>query len=623
MKKILFFVFFLFVSLPLFSAEEILDYKSEILIQRNNVLTITDTITVRAEGKKIKRGIYREFPTNYKDNFGRKVKIRFEVISVERDGKPIHFWVERRTNGYRVYMGSKSQYLKPGVYTFKLTYRTDRQIGFFKDHDELYWNVNGCGWDFPIKKVTAYVSLPEGFSSDNFVKWTAYTGKRGSTAKFFKAYIDVNGKLVFETTKPLEPRECMTIVVAFKKGIVNEPTKTEKFQYFVSDNKSFFAGLIGLALVFAYFLIAWFYVGRDPQKGAIVPRFEPPENLPPAQIGYILKMGYTDRCLVAALVSMAVKGVIKIVEKDKVFHLERLKNDTSSLSPEEYELFKEWLKIGGYFKFKKTNHEKVRNGIKAFEDKLEKLLESKYFYSNTRYFLPGLVLSFLFFGIIAYFSEIPPFSGFIMLWLTGWSFGLYKIWKEFVRLLRDGSSITNTLGMFFSGIIFTLGEIAGLFMLSRSMPVETVAIVVIIVLLNIIFAYLLKAPTKYGRKVMDDIEGFRLYLSMAEDDYIKYKLKFTKDVNTFKWFLPYAIALGVEQKWSEKFEGAIDKAALQDSFEGSYYRHGMFSASAFSSSIVSSMSSSISSSSNPPGSSSGFSGGSAGGGGGGGGGGGF
>ncbi|MFO1186341.1 MAG: hypothetical protein U1E87_02120 [Alphaproteobacteria bacterium] len=34
--------------------------------------------------------------------------------------------------------------------------------------------------------------------------------------------------------------------------------------------------------------------------------------------------------------------------------------------------------------------------------------------------------------------------------------------------------------------------------------------------LNIVFFHLLRAPTKDGRKLMDEIEGFRMYLSVAE-----------------------------------------------------------------------------------------------------------
>ena len=629
-KKILVFLCVVF-GLFLFANEEILNYVSDIQIGRDNTLLVVETITVRAEGKKIKRGIYREFPTDYKDKVGRRVKIRFEVVSVERNNNPIHYWVERKDNGYRVYMGSKDEYLTPGIYTYRLTYKTNRQMGFFKDHDELYWNVNGCGWAFPIKKIKAIVSLPKGFSPDNFIKWTAYTGKRGSRDGFFNAYIDTMGNLVFESTKPFAPRECMTIVVAFNKGIVFEPGLKEKIRFLLMDNKEILISVAGAILAFLYFLAAWFKVGKDPAKGAIVPQFEPPENLSPAQVGYIYRMGYSDRCLISAIVSMAIKRVIKIKEEDKKFSLIRLTEDTSTLAPEEYSLYQNWLAIGGFFKFSRMNYHEITKGIRDFKKVLKDFCEGKYFYSNRKYFLPGLFISLITLAGVAVFSQIPPVTIFVLFWLTGWSFGVFSLWKEFVSAVRNRESVIRILGLFLTSIIFTGGEFIGLFLLSRSVAVEAIFVVILIIVLNVVFAYLLKAPTKYGRKAMDKIEGLKLYLEMAETDYINYHLKFTKDVNTFKWFLPYAIALGVEKKWSEKFEGVIDETALRENFEGSGFMHqGMFSPAAFSSSFVSSMSNSISSSMTSPGSSSGFSsgggfsgGGFAGGGGGGGGGGGF
>ena len=48
-------------------------------------------------------------------------------------------------------------------------------------------------------------------------------------------------------------------------------------------------------------------------------------------------------------------------------------------------------------------------------------------------------------------------------------------------------------------------------------------IVVAIIGINLLFAWLIKAPTLYGRKIMDEIEGLKMYLSIAEkDNQLKY-----------------------------------------------------------------------------------------------------
>src|SRR2546430_6396323 len=70
------------------------------------------------------------------------------------------FRSERLANGERIRIGSADVMLSPGRHVYEITYRTSRQLGFFSDHDELYWNVNGNGWTFPFDRLSAEVRLP-------------------------------------------------------------------------------------------------------------------------------------------------------------------------------------------------------------------------------------------------------------------------------------------------------------------------------------------------------------------------------------------------------------------------------------------------------------------------------
>ena len=133
---------------------------------------------------QIKRGIIRDFPTRYKDRFGNTVRVGFDVLSVLRDGQPEPFHIRYAANGVRVYIGRKDVILRPGTYTYTISYRTDRQLGFFKEYDELYWNVTGNGWTFPIERAEAVVQLPQGA---RILQHTAYTGFFGARGKDFVA----------------------------------------------------------------------------------------------------------------------------------------------------------------------------------------------------------------------------------------------------------------------------------------------------------------------------------------------------------------------------------------------------------------------------------------------------
>ena len=76
------------VPLSTLADERILEYRSDIHVHENGQLTVTELIRVQAEGKNIRRGIYRDFPTRYRDRLGNYIKVDFIPLSVHRNGNP-------------------------------------------------------------------------------------------------------------------------------------------------------------------------------------------------------------------------------------------------------------------------------------------------------------------------------------------------------------------------------------------------------------------------------------------------------------------------------------------------------------------------------------------------------
>src|SRR5438552_3296365 len=130
--------------------ERVENFSSDVTVNTDASLTVRETIMVNAEGDQIKHGILRDFPTIYNDRHGQRVVVGFEVLDVQRDGADEPYAVEDMENGDRIRIGSADTYLQEGRHTYRITYRTTRQIGFFTDYDELYWNVTGNGWTMPI-----------------------------------------------------------------------------------------------------------------------------------------------------------------------------------------------------------------------------------------------------------------------------------------------------------------------------------------------------------------------------------------------------------------------------------------------------------------------------------------
>ena len=265
----------LFAGFPARAAEEILNYAARIEIGADGVLDVTETLIVRAEGDNIRRGIYRDFPTRFLDKDGNIKHVSFDVISVTRDGEAEANHSESNGNFTRLYLGSAETFLSPGEYTYELRYRTDRQLRQFDDHDELYWNVTGTEWAFPILKASALVVLPNGAKATDLA---VFTGFFGSTDKNARAQMVQSGaQASFTTTQPLQPRQGMTIVVAFPKGAIAAPTFWQTLIWYLRDHMGSVLAIGGLLLAGVYYLRSWLKVGVDPKGGTIVPRWDMPD----------------------------------------------------------------------------------------------------------------------------------------------------------------------------------------------------------------------------------------------------------------------------------------------------------------------------------------------------------
>lgn len=612
------------------NAEKIVDFQSRIVVHQDGSMTVSEDIRVICARDQIKRGIIREFPTTYKDTYGNSYRVGFEVKDVLRDGRKEAYHIEESSNGNKVYIGRKSVHLKPGTYTYTITYRTDRQLGFFQDFDELYWNVTGNGWSFAIDHASAVVKLPPGAE---ILKTAGYTGRYGSKRQDFITDFDAQGNVTFVTTGRLKPNEGLTIAVAWPKGFVAEPGTQEKLGYLLKDNRSAAVGAIGLMTLLIYYGMAWFRVGKDPAKGAIIPLFSPPKNISPALVRLIMRMGWKDDKLFAvAVVNMAVKGFLTISEdEDGKYTLKKTGGGAKSLSGGEARSASSLFSSGNSIKLKQTNHKNIGKAKKALLKRLN-LEAHRYLTLNSGYFIAGVIITIITLVAIILGARQLQTALFMGVWLSIWTVGccvlgllVFGAWRNVLK--SEGGEIWGRSGAVLITLFslpFFAGEVFGLWTFSTAVsPLATVALFLIL-LVNAIFYHLLKAPTLTGRKLMDQIDGFKLFLSVAEKDRLNFRNPPDKTPELFESYLPYALALDVEQQWSEQFADVLAAAAKGDGYQPAWYHgHNWHSPNmaGFASNLGASLPGAISSASTAPGSSSGSGGGGSSGGGGGGGGG--
>ncbi|MGQ0544879.1 MAG: DUF2207 domain-containing protein [Betaproteobacteria bacterium] len=304
------------------SAEErVVDFQQAIRIARSGELTVTERIEVMVEGREIRRGILRDFPTGYRDARGIRTSVPFDVLAVTRDGAPENWALEELANGKRIRIGSANVMLPRGVHVYEIMYRTSRQLGFFQEHDELYWNVNGTGWTFAFERIGAEVHLPAPVPAGQ-IRLEGYTGPQGARGRDYEAAAREGGA-GFRTTRRLGPHQGLTIVVGFPKGVVAPPGATQRARWWIADNAGVIIAVGGAALLFLFLYWRWSLVGRDPAAGPRYPRYEAPPGAGAAGVRYIDRMGYDDRCFAAGLLGLGARGFLKIRQSGEDWGVER------------------------------------------------------------------------------------------------------------------------------------------------------------------------------------------------------------------------------------------------------------------------------------------------------------
>jgi uncharacterized membrane protein YgcG len=546
------FVFLVSIALTtgIQAQERILSFNSQIQIGAKGELTVLETIDVQVEGRQIKRGILRDFPTDYRDRYGRKVTVPFEVLSVKRDGQAENYSLSRQKNGVSVRIGNANVMLPRGRHVYEIAYRSDFQVGFFEQHDELYWNVNGNGWTFAMDEISAEVGLPTPVPAGE-LKVEAYTGPFGARGRDYTATAR-DGGASFRTTRGLGAGEGLTIVFMFPKGVVAPPSVRSKFDRWLKDNLGEAVGAAGFLVLASLLYLCWTAVGRDPRAGPLFPRYEAPTGLGPAGVRYLDKMKCDDRCFASALLGLGQRGFMTIRETGGYYVLERTGKDVAWLPGEQAVSVLAPPPPGTRAIGK--DYDAV---VQAARAQLGEALKQHY----------GDSL----------FTRNTTVTGFGIFLAGGILFAMFALDAATASMIVAGLAMAAVLAV-----------------AARFMPAYTVE----------------------GRRLDDEIEGLRQYLSVAEgDDLARMKMP-PRTKEEFARFLPYAVALEVEKTWAEAFAKVLGAAALAQA-AASYYSSSSDSGSMFSSSSgfvdsIADMGRTISAASTPPASSSGSSGGSGG-----------
>lgn len=267
-------------------------------------------------GSLQKHGIYRDIPVTYRKTVNAgipigagKVKVDIHQISAtDGDDNPIGIKVTRGSM-VRIRLGDADRTVS-GKQSYIIRYQLERGLGFFDDHDELYWQVTGTNWPVPILKASATVSIngtgaaSTGWDAWCYAGWSDSNDNSRCTAK-----VDDTGGWQFASGR-LDPGEGLTMVASFPKGIIAAPTAAD-----VAKRKLGIFWPLGIPLVMLGLMLSrWRKIGREPPRGSVVPYWKPPTDLRPGPAGTLWDQTTNMNDIVATLLDLAVRGVIRITE---------------------------------------------------------------------------------------------------------------------------------------------------------------------------------------------------------------------------------------------------------------------------------------------------------------------
>lgn len=480
------------------AAERVLAWETEIYLEGEDAFSVVERIRWDFEGEP-RHGILRDIPVAYGRGRAADYRIRIDDVEVtDADGRarPVRTRETGRLLELRI---GDPDVTVSGVEEYRIRYRVRRGLLFFEQHDELYWNAIGHEVLLPIEHASATVYLPAGVEP-GALESACFTGSLGSVEQACRIQSGV-AALSFAAERSLGPREGLSVVVALPKGVIREPSRSERWLARARDYLSAWAALPALAL--AVLVGLWRSQGRDPAGSVALPvRYEPPEGLSPAEVGVVLDEQVDLVDVSATLLDLAVRGYLRIEEveghgflflRDRDWRLVKLRDD-GALRPHEALLFGRLFAAGDSVLVSSLRN-RFYAQLPAIREAIDQAVSR-----DGRFF---------------------PTS------------------PERVRRRYAGVGVA--------------GLVLGMAALWANAPARAAVSIALCGGLVLLFSRAMPRRTARGRAVYEEILGFREFVARVDQDRLE-RLG-GRSPERFERVLPYALVLGAADAWADAFDG--------------------------------------------------------------------
>ena len=550
----------LLYSAPSFASSydlEINDYDVNILVNEDNSYLINETLQVEFNRTDM-HGIFRDIPT--KTYFGKPVKIKkLDVLT--------HNYSSERNGGFlSLRIGDKNTYANP-TETYRISYIYEIGDDGNTDMDEFYFNIVGPQWEIPIHNTTFSVKMPKPFDATGLNITSGYAGSTDNTEVTYSVEGNtITGKL----DRSLNPGESLTIALPLPEGYYSEVTPDGAF---LNTLTSYYNYIFPALLLLAAFL--WFRFGRDEKIYPPV-KFYPPKDLTPAEIGYIYDKKIDPYDITSMLVYWADGGYLRIIEEDVetgvIFKknitnvkLEKLKDLPNDVKQFEKTFFNELF--DGYAINNIVDIKSLKNSFYVTLAKVKKELirsfKDRKFYSKegkiASFFMTfiGIIILFLvFIGVFNTINSYQPLLIFVFAVIASLFIGIFFASSaHLLSIVGTRFPIEKVKTVFAAGFASAIPLLAAIALLFITKAESIYWIGLGLALAIIFFAPYANKRTQVGREWLSHILGLKQFIESAEKDRILTLVN--DDPEYFYHVLPYAMVLGVTDKWAKQFEDIL------------------------------------------------------------------
>ncbi|MDD3941654.1 MAG: DUF2207 domain-containing protein [Sphaerochaetaceae bacterium] len=537
----------LFLSMSLWAASgyDIVRMHSDLRITEQGVYEVDERIVMDFHTPL--HGFYRVLPVDYRFEDGLRDRVKVRVSAVKASDT---FSVMREGSYVTIRVGDADRTVT-GMQEYAISYRYDIGEDPYAEYDEFYFNIVGEDWQVPIGAFSFSITFPSPVSADR-IHFTR--GVWGTTsAEGVSWNLSADGTVLTGNSTTLDPGEAVTVRVEMPQGYFLPRTDWQAIY------KIPFL-LVLLALVILAWL-SWNRYGRDKDL-IIVPRFSPPEGMSPLDVGYIIDESLDPKDVTAMIFYWADKGCLTIVEDGKKFSFIK-GNDPKGATKHEMQMFNDFFSSGSkgvvgakdlegkffvsYQKLRKTidHHYRGERALASVKSRNKAALTALM-----------LIVPAIAYALITTGNHVGPETFVLFAVALFVSISFLVLFHVMMRAWHISKAGKRLFWFALFVFVFAFGGLLLFFCgFMADSPVEDILYAVPLHLFSSVplalFAIITIQRSEFGRRKLEEILGFRDFIEKVEMDQLKRMIE--EDPAFYYHMLSFAIVLGLEKKWANKF----------------------------------------------------------------------